>query len=232
MGYRANFQASDHLSLNAWFVNGINQVEAVNGYKDQMYGFTAKPSKAITWTTNYYRGQENPDRVVVPPTGPIPVQPGLSFQAIRPAPDGLTHIFDSYSTFQVTPSLTFALEGDYFIQRVWKNSAPGRSSAPSHVDGGAAYVRYKLSSLFALASRFEYLSDRGGLFSGQNQALKENTITLEYKVANGFLMRSEWRRDYSNQPTFLTATQGVLTGSQNTFTVATILWWGRKTGAW
>ena len=38
------------------------------------------------------------------PTNPIPVQPGLSFTAITPAPDGLLHIFDSYVTWQANPN--------------------------------------------------------------------------------------------------------------------------------
>jgi len=232
MGVRVNAPLNDRFAFNYWIVNGINQVEATNGFKDELFGFTAKPTKSVTWTMNYYFGQEHPDRVVVPPTGPIPVQPGLSFQAISPAPDGRTHIFDSYVTWLVTPKLTLALEGDYFIQRLWRNQAPGQSSAPSHVDGGAAYVKYQFSPKIALASRAEYLSDRGGLFSGLNQALKENTVTFDYAVADGFLMRYEWRIDYSNKPSFLTDTQGVLSKQQNTATVGIVWWWGRKEGAW
>jgi len=232
MGLRGSLPLNDWFSVNVWAVNGANQVEATNGFKDQLYGFTAKPKSTLTWTVNYYRGQENPDRVVVAPTSPIPVQPGLSFQAIRPAPDGRTHIFDAYGTFQVTPKLTFELEGDYFIQRLWRHSGPGRSSAPSHVDGGAAYLQYQFNSKAAIATRFEYLSDRNGLFSGLSQALKENTVTFEYTVADGFTTRTEWRRDYSNQPTFLTSTQGVLGARQNTLTIGLIFWWGRKTGVW
>jgi hypothetical protein len=78
-----------------------------------------------------------------------------------------------------TPELTLQGEADYVIQRVWANAAPGESSAPSHVDGGAAYGQYLLSSRAALAVRTEYLSDRGGLFSGTTQALKEATATYE-----------------------------------------------------
>ena len=232
MGVRVNAPLNNRFTFNYWIVNGTNQVEATNGFKDELFGFTAKPTKSVTWTMNYYFGQEHPDRVVVPPTGPIPVQPGLSFQAISPAPDGRTHIFDSYVTWSVTPKLTLALEGDYFIQRLWRNQAPGQSSAPSHVDGGAAYVKYQFSPKIALASRAEYLSDRGGLFSGLNQALKENTVTFDYVVADGFLLRYEWRIDYSNKPSFLTDTQGVLSKQQNTATVGIVWWWGRKEGAW
>jgi hypothetical protein len=232
MGLRASIPISDRLAVNYWVVNGTNQVEATNGFKDQLFGFTAKPLKPRTWTVNYYLGQEHPDRVVSTATNPIPVQPGLTFQAIRPAPDGRTHIFDSYLTWQATSKLTLAAEGDYFIQRLWRHAAPGQSSAPSHADGGAAYLRYQLSPRIAVATRAEYLSDRGGLFSGLTQALKENTVTFDYKLAEGFLMRYEWRRDFSNQATFLSDVQNLLSKEQNTSTVGLIWWWGRKEGQW
>jgi|SRR5579871_545213 len=232
MGVRASLPLNDRFAINYWIVNGTNQVEATNGFKDELFGFTAKPRKNVTWTMNYYLGQEHPDRASATNCGSIPVQPGLCFTAISPAPNGRTHIFDSYVTWQPSSKLTFALEGDYFLQRLWKNAAPGESSAPSHTDGGAAYLQYQLTPKFALATRAEYMSDRGGLFSGLNQALKENTVTLDYKVATGILMRYEWRRDFSNQPSFLTDVQSVLRKDQNTATAGFVWWWGRKEGTW
>ena len=166
------------------------------------------------------------------PTNPIPVQPVLNFIAIRPAPNGRTHIFDNYVTWQPTPKLNIAVEGDYFIQRLWLDQAPGESAAPSHVIGGAAYLQYQFTPRISFATRAEYLSDRGGLFSGITQALKENTVTFDYKLGDGFLMRYEWRRDYSNQPSFLSDTQGVLLKQQTTATVGLLWWWGRKEGTW
>ena len=232
MGLRTSLPVGDKFSVNYWVVNGTNQVEATNGYKDELWGFTAKPVKTLTWTFNYYLGQEHPDRAVSTNCGPIPRQPGLCFTAISPAPNGHTDIFDSYATWQATSKLTLALEGDYYIQRLWQNSAPGESSAPSHVDGGAAYVQYQVTPKIAFAARSEYMSDRGGLFSGITQALKENTVTFDYRLFEGFLMRYEWRRDFSNQPSFLTSTQGLLAKQQNTATVGLMWWWGRKQGAW
>jgi len=231
MGVRASIPLNDRFSVNYWIVNGTNQVEPTNGFKDELFGFTAKPQKTVTWTMNYYLGQEHPDRAASS-CGPIPVQPGLCFTAISPAPDGRTHIFDSYVTWQATPKLTVALEGDYFIQRLWRNAAPGESSAPSHVDGGAGYIQYQLTAKLAVATRAEYLADRGGLFSGLTQALKENTVTFDYKLADGFLMRYEWRRDFSNQPSFLSDVQGVFSKQQNTATAGFVWWWGRKEGSW
>jgi hypothetical protein len=232
MGLRAAYPITDRFTVNYWLINGINQVEATNAFKDQLFEFTASPRKDLSWTVNYYYGQEHPDRVNVPPTASVPVQPGLSFQAIRPALDGRTHIFDTYLTWQATAKLTLAVEGDYFIQRDWRDAAPGRSYAPTHVDGGAAYARYQLSSKAAVSGRAEYLSDRGGLFSGISQALKETTLTFDYKIADGFLMRYEWRRDFSNQPSFLTDVQGILAKQQNTASLGVIWWWGRKEGSW
>jgi hypothetical protein len=76
------------------------------------------------------------------------------------------------------------------------------------------------------------MADHGGLFSRLTQALKENTITFDYSVADGFLVRSEWRRDYSNQPSFLSDVQEVLSKEQQTATVGLVWWWGRKEGSW
>jgi hypothetical protein len=234
MGLRAAYKVNDKLTLNYWLVNGTNQAEATNGYKDELFGFTATPNKNITWNVNYYIGQEHPDRVEVSSSGPIPVQPGLTFQAITPAPNGKLHIFDSYVNWQAKPKLTFALEGDYVIEREWQNTdtALGQSSSPSHVIGGAGYAKYQFSPKFAVAGRAEYMSDHGGLFSGITQALKETTLSFDYKLSDGFLMRYEWRRDFSNQPSFFTDKNGVLSKEQQTLGVGIVWWVGRKEGAW
>ena len=230
-GIRMSYKVSDKLTANYWVVNGTNQSEPTNSYKDELFGFTAQPTKNILWNFNYYIGQDHPD-VAAATNCTVPVQPGLCLQEINPAPDGKIHIFDSYMTWNATPKLTFSLEGDYVIQREWANAAPGESSAPSHVDGGAAYTRYQLTPKMALGGRTEYLSDRGGLFSGRTQALKEFTGTYEYKFGEGFLTRVEFRRDWSNVPFFLTNKPGVLAGSQPTLTVGMVWWAGGKQGSW
>jgi hypothetical protein len=93
-------------------------------------------------------------------------------------------------------------------------------------------VHYQLAPKFGIAGRAEYLMDHGGAFSNINQALKETTATFDYQLADGFLMRYEWRRDFSNTPTFFTDEQGVLSKHQITATVGLVWWWGQKQGAW
>ncbi len=231
-GLRASYRLSTALSLNYWVVNGTQQTEAINGFKDQMFGFNIQPHKLVNWTVNYYLGQEHPDTLYFAngiPAGSPPNPPtlqGTPFEPIRPALTGKLHIFDSYVTWTATPKLTLALEGDYVIERDQPNSAP------SHVSAGALYARYQLTPRIAVAARTEYLSDRGGLFSGATQALKEVTFTTEYKFAEGFLARGEYRRDFSNRSYFLTDQLGVLKNEQDTATLGLIWWFGEKTGAW
>jgi len=230
-GLRTSFKVNDKLALNYWVVNGTNQTEPNNSFKDELFGFTAQPTKKVLWNFNYYLGQDHPDSQAAT-NCTAPVQPGLCLQAINPAPDGKIHIFDSYVTWNATPKLSLSLEGDYVIERQWAHAEPGESSAPSHVDGGAAYARYQLTPKMALGGRTEYLSDRGGLFSGTTQALKEFTGTYEYKFGEGFLSRVEYRRDWSNVPYFLTNKPGVLSADQPTLTVGMVWWVGGKQGAW
>ena len=231
MGVRASYKVNDKLALNYWIVNGTDQTEPTNSYKDELFGFTAQPTKNILWNFNYYVGQDHPD-VSQATNCTVPLQPGLCVQEINPAPDGKAHIFDSYVTWNATPKLTFSAEGDYVISREWANAAPGESSAPSLVDGGAAYARYQWKPRMALGGRFEYFNDRNGLYSGTSQALKEFTGTYDYKFGEGFLARAEFRRDWSNVPFFLTNKPDVLSASQPTFTVGVVWWAGGKQGPW
>ena len=232
MGFRTNLQLTDKLAIKYWILNGTNQVEPTNGFKDELFGFVLTPNKNLSWTVNYYFGNEHPSAVPTSNCGPVPVQPGLCFEPVVPAPDGKLHIFDTYVTWQANSKFSFGLEGDYVIQRLWANAAPGHPSAPSYTTGGEVYAQYQFTPQHAVAARAEYLSDRGGLFSGVTEALKEVTATYTYNVVDGFQLRTEWRRDWSNAPVFLTSMPGKFTQQQNTATLGLIWWFGRKQGAW
>jgi hypothetical protein len=228
MGVRAAYKVNDVLTVNYWLDNGTQQTEAFNNFKDELFGISVTPRKSISWTVNYYLGQEHPDVVYFPYTSPpgLPTIQGESFEPIIPAPKGKTHIFDSYASWQPTEKLTLAFEGDYVLERDQTNSAP------IHTTGGAFYTRYQWGKKFALGGRSEYLTDRGGLYTGATQALKEATATAEYKFTEGFVTRLEWRRDFSNQRYFLTDTLGLLSKQQTTATIGVVWWFGKKEGAW
>ena len=230
-GLRTGYKFNDKIAVNYWLVNGINQSEPTNGYKDELFGLAVQPAKSLSWTINYYNGQEHPN--TVPASNcTVPVQPGLCEAPVILAPNGKLHIFDSYVTWQARPKLTLAAEGDYVIQRQWANATTGNSAAPQHLDGGAVYTQYKLTPRAAFVLRGEYLSDRGGLFSNATQALKEVTGTYKYNVADGFDLFLEYRHDWSNIPYFITDNPAAPSSHQDTATVGFIWWYGGKEGAW
>src|SRR5450631_1635652 len=229
-GFRVKYAINDEVAVNWWITNGAQQTEEFNNFKDQLLGFVLTPTPAISWTLNYYQGQEHPDVIYLQTPGPgqqnLPTQQGTYILPIANAPNGKLQILDSYASWQALPALTFAAEVDYVQQRLYSFSSPGR------VTGGALYGAYQLAPKVTLAARAEYLADVGGLFSGTTQYLKEATLTLDYRPAAGFLMRGEIRRDQSNRHYFLSSTLGVLESSQPTIGLGLVWWIGQKEGAW
>ncbi|HZS56215.1 MAG TPA: outer membrane beta-barrel protein [Bryobacteraceae bacterium] len=229
LGLRANYKFNDKFALNYWIVNGTNQSEPFNGFKDELFGGAVTPTKNISWNIQYYLGQEHPDVMYFPnggaPSG-APTLQGVPFEPISNPPGGKLHIFDTYLSWQMTPKWTFAIEADDVIERLYSNSAP------AHTDGGAVYLKYQVNPKFYVGARAEYLSDHGKSFTGVAQALKENTVTLAYRFNEGFQVMGEWRRDFSNQPYFYTNLLGVLRGEQNTATLGFLWWFGGKQGTW
>lgn len=229
MGARLNYQFNEKFAVNYWLVNGTNQVEPFNGFKDEFFGLAITPAKSITWNVNYYLGQEHPDVQYFPIGGGpanAPSIQGTPFLPIANSPKGKLHIFDSYLSWQIKPKWLVAAEADDVVSRLYS------ASAPDHSLGGALYAQYQWKPKLSLAGRAEYLSDRGGLFSGRTQALKDTTFTTKYTLVDGFTVFGEWRRDFSNQPYFYTDTLDLLKREQNTATLGLVWWWGGKQGAW
>jgi hypothetical protein len=230
MGLRAKLALNDQVAFNLWITNGTNQTEAFNNYKDQLYGLVLTPTPAISWTVNFYEGQEHPDVLYIqnptPAQSTLPNQQGTYILPLANAPNGHLQILDSYISWQPSHDLTFAAEADYVQQRLYSFSSPQR------VEGGALYVGYQWSSQFAVAARTEYLADIGGLYSGVTQYLRESTLTLDYRPADGFLMRGEYRRDQSNRAYFLGHSLVDLQPAQPTLTLGLVWWFGNKENAW
>jgi hypothetical protein len=69
-----------------------------------------------------------------------------------------------------------------------------------------------------------------GLFTVVSQRLQEITTTAECRLAEGFVARAEWRRDWSDRLVF--AASDGRTRYQNTALVGLVWWIGNKDGAW
>ncbi len=227
-GLRANYNLTPKINLAYWLVNGAQQTEDFNGGKSQAFLWTLKPASSVTWNVNYYFGPEARDVALnLNPGLPAePIQPGLPTANISPAPDGREHIFDTYATWNATGNLELIGEADYVLNRTYAEQQPLR------VVIGAFYLKYNLPGNWYVAGRTEYFDDRGGLFSGATQALKEVTLVANHQLAPGFLIRGEYRRDFSNRRFFVSDAAGALKHAQTTATLGLVYWWGTKQGSW
>ncbi|MGE0461644.1 MAG: outer membrane beta-barrel protein [Vicinamibacterales bacterium] len=206
-GLRTTLPVSDEVTLLYMLTNGIQQTEDFNDFKSNHFAAIVKPTDQVTWTVNYYFGQEQSDGGE--PTGP----------------DGFFRVFDTYVAYTPTPKLGLGLDVNYVTNEV------NKADPELALQGIGAYVRYQVASSAALAVRYERLDDEG-LFGGIDQVLHEVTATAEYKFADGFLVRGEFRRDWSNEAFFTGPEPDGLRTGQTTFLVGMVWWFGNKPGAW
>lgn len=207
MGLRASYPVTGKLNATYWLTNGANQTEDFNGFKSHAVLLNYNVAPGVSANFNYFNGQEQ--RAVS----------GI-------APRGRTHYLDTTVTWQAGERVTLAGEADYAIERV----DPG--APPRVVTGGAGYARYRFTPRFSLASRFAYLSDANGLFTGTSQTIKDATATATFDVADGFQMRWEVRRDWSDAAFFPARFEGQRKRHQTSALVGLIWWFGGKQGAW
>lgn len=228
MGFRSTYNLGQKATITAWLVNGAQQTEDFNGFKSIGVITTFKLAKSLTWNLNYYTGQEQ--RAVVANTGttlpPLPIQPGQPLSNVTPALNGREHIFDTYSTWNMSSKWTAVGEADYVISR------QSSESAPAHADDGVFYLKYQWNPKLYLAGRAEYVADPDSFFSTASQDLKEGTATMQYRFSRGFAAYMEYRRDWSNRRFFLTSTSGLLSGHQSTAALGLVWWYGGDQNSW
>ena len=207
-GLRLTLPVNEKVSLLYMLTNGVQQTEDFNDFKSSHFAAIVKPAPMVTWTVSYYAGQEQPDHG----------EPG--------GPNGFFRVFDTYVAVTPTSALTLAADVNYVTNQVTRED-PSLS-----LQGLAVYARYQLTPPIAFGVRYERLEDEG-LFGGVDQLLQETNLTAEYKLAEGFLVRAEFRRDWSSEPFFpgrLGATDP--RRHQNTALLAGIWAIGNKHGAW
>ena len=207
-GLRVTYPINDKVSVLYMLTNGIQQTEEFNDYKSNHFAAIVKPVSQLTWTVNYYFGREQSD------------------QGLPGGPDGYFRVFETSATYTPTAPLSLGLDVAYVSNEV-TSDAESRST-----DGFGGYARYQLNKPVGVGIRYERLNDEG-LFSGTDQLLQEFTITAEYKFADGFLVRGEFRRDWSDQPFFPGPLDFIdLRAHQNTLLIGGIWVIGNKKGAW
>ena len=192
-GMRAKYTFNDKYAVTGYLVNGWNDVVDNNTGKTYGATFAWNPNRKFGIAQNYMAGPEQTD-----------------------INSNWRQLSDTVVTYSPTGRLSFMVNYDYArgdrIPTVLK---------PVYWTGAAGYVRYLLNATNALATRYEYYDDKygvttGGFLNPTPQHLHEFTETYEHLLAHHILTRFEFRRDMSNQPSFLKGTTPVMT--QNTAT--------------
>jgi hypothetical protein len=208
-GVRLTAPVNDTLTVSYMLTNGVQQTEDFNNFKSNQIEAVVTPIKTITWTVNYYAGQEQPDH------------------SLPDGPDGWFRVFDTYVTYSPNPTLTLGGDVNRTTNQVHAVDPSGA------LTGAAGYARYQLDSQHALGVRYEHLDDSGGLFAGVAQTVEEVTLTFEHKTGDGFLIRGEYRRDWSDTGVFPgRAPSDALKTGQNTALIGFVWWIGAKSGGW
>jgi hypothetical protein len=206
-GVRTSLPLSDKVTVLYMLTNGIQETEEFNNFKSHQVSVVLKPIAALTATGNFYAGQEQPD-------GGEP-----------DGPNGRFRVLDAYATYTATSALTLGADVSHTTNQL------NKGDATVSLTGVGAYARYQLTPAAAAGLRYERLDDEG-LFGGIDQVLHEITLTGEYKFAEGFLVRGEFRRDWSNEDFFPAPTLDTPRAYQNTVLVGLVWWIGNKSGAW
>jgi len=200
-GLRTSMPVTKSWTAGVQLVNGWNNVTDNNG------GVTVGLTSALvkpkyTWYVNYYTGPE-------------------MFNTQK----GYRNLIDTTLMLTPTPKFSMYVNYDYGQQHA-SSKTPLFSHSP-HWQGVAASARAQITANSALVGRYEHFNDNQGFSTGITQTLNEFTATYEYKWAAGLLMRTEYRRDSSNQPYFDKGDTRTVK-AQSTVTAGLIAFFGPK----
>jgi hypothetical protein len=125
-------------------------------------------------------------------------------------------LWDTVVTYAPTSRLSFTVNTDYGRG----DRIPGVAH-PVFWTGAAGYVRYAFNEKSAFVTRYEYYNDHDGFTTGTPQHFNGLTATFQRTIASHIMSRLEFRRDMSNEPTFLKGA-GLPVTAQNTVTAGLV----------
>ena len=174
-GFMAAYKFSEAFTANLYLVNGWDVTTDNNNGKSLGASFVLTPMEPVQLTFNFMYGPEQ--------------QNNSSHNRF---------LFDWIGAFKATKSLTFMANVDYARE----DSDPLNGGKNSEWYGAAVYAKYDFTDLFSTSVRAEYFDDKNGVRTGIAQKLKEITVSPEFRIAKGLLVRPEYRHDWSDQNGF------------------------------
>ena len=173
-GIRASYAFSSKLSAQLHLVNGWDVVKDGNSARAIGAQVAYAPTPSVTVILKAMTGPE---------------KAGNDRDWRRP--------FDLVATWKVGERVSLALNADFSTEQ---GSRPNGGSA--YWGGVAGYVRYTAHPRLSFSVRAEVFRDADGVRTGTSQTVKEVTLTPEWKLGRGFVVRSDLRHDWSDEPVF------------------------------
>jgi hypothetical protein len=173
-GLMISYPFSDAFSGNIHIVNGWDNTDDNNKGKTFGLSLGYTPMEQLSMNFNFMYGPEKDDNTA-----------------------DNRFLFDWVGTIKPVKNLALILNTDYATE---ENSAPDGNDAKWY--GIAGIIKYDFTAMFSLSLRAEYFKDQDGVRTGTAQALKEITITPEIRLAQGLIIRPEYRHDWSDERAF------------------------------
>lgn len=203
-GARASMPVNQYFTAGVQLVNGWNNVEDNNSAKT--VGLTAAlTTPKFAWFNNYYFGNEKTD-----------ISDGVHVAA-----KGARHFYDTVLSFNPSGRVSGLINFDYGVDR-----NPGARSNAFY--GISVAARAIGNDYFAISPRYDWYKDRDGFITTRSQTLQEFTLSGDLKMREGFLMRLEYRRDWSSVPFFDRGNELASARHQDTALVGFIVYFGPK----
>lgn len=176
-GVRTSMPMNKSEAIGVQLVNGWNNVTRFNG--GLTTGLTSAFSNAKrSLNTNIYMGRESVN-----------------------GREGRRNLVDIVYLGTPTPKFNYYVNYDYGEQRLDPSSKAAGST--KYLWQGISFAaRERLRPRVAVAGRLEYFEDADGFTTGVAQAVKEATVTYEYKCKWGEIGRLEYRHDWSDHDYF------------------------------
>ena len=175
MGLIMSYPFSDAFTANLYLLNGWDNTDDNNTGKTFGLSLVVTPIEQLAMNFNFIYGPEQKNNNA-----------------------NNRFLFDWVGTIKPVKNLSIILNADYATEE----KDPRAGGIDSKWYGIAGIAKYDFSDRFSLALRGEYFDDRDGARTGTAQALKEITLTLEFKLAKGLVIRPEYRHDWSDSNTF------------------------------
>ena len=199
-GVRANYAASERLSLSAYLMNGWNNTFETNSDKTFAAQASVTPNDQLTWVANFMVGNEEDED--------------------GDGEEDMRWLFDTTASYRVSEQLTLMGNFDY------GQAADFVATDEAGTWWGiAAYARYQARPDWAVAGRLEYVDDSDaaavGGFMGIGMKAQSFTATSSHTIADDLLARLEFRFDTTENDFFIDD-EGSPTENQTSLTLGLV----------